>query len=149
MRKEVEPTPGVYDAYVGEYKVVPKFVLIVTTEDEQLFVQATGQPKATVYPESDTELFYKVVDAQITFEKDKAGRVTHLVLHQGGQNVRATRRGLEIQDEREVKIAPEVLERYVGNYELAPGFVIAITMKDDQLLAQATGQPAIPIYSES
>ena len=34
--------------------------------EDQLFAQATGQPKVQIFPESDTRLFYKVVDAQIT-----------------------------------------------------------------------------------
>lgn len=32
--------------------------------------------------ETEADLFFKVVDAQITFVKDDKGHVTHLVLHQ-------------------------------------------------------------------
>ena len=149
VRKEVQPTPGVLDAYVGEYEVTPQFAFTVTSEGGQLFVQVTGQPKAPVFPESDTEFFYKAVDAQITFGKDESGQVTHVVLHQGGQDIRATRRGAQVRDERTVSVATDVLDRCVGDYQLAPGFVLTITMKDGQLLAQATGQPAVPIYPES
>jgi CubicO group peptidase (beta-lactamase class C family) len=38
------------------------------------------------------------------------------------------------------------LEAYVGGYQLAPGFVLSIRKVDDDLLAQATGQPAYPIF---
>jgi serine-type D-Ala-D-Ala carboxypeptidase/endopeptidase len=40
-----------------------------------------------IYPESELEFFYRVVDAQITFETDGSGGVTGLVLHQGGANI--------------------------------------------------------------
>jgi hypothetical protein len=51
--------------------------------------QATGQPKAELYPSSTTEFFLKVVDAQITFEKNEQGQVTQLILHQNGRNMPA------------------------------------------------------------
>jgi hypothetical protein len=47
-------------------------------------VQATAQQKLPVYAKSETEFYYKVVDAQIRFERDKDGKVTRLVLHQNG-----------------------------------------------------------------
>jgi len=42
-----------------------------------------------------------------------------------------------------------VLIRYVGNYELAPTFQIAVTREKAQLFVQATGQPRFPLYAES
>jgi CubicO group peptidase (beta-lactamase class C family) len=48
-----------------------------------------------------------------------------------------------------VSLAPEVLARYVGVYELAPQFSIAITVEDGHLSAQATGQPRFELYAES
>jgi CubicO group peptidase (beta-lactamase class C family) len=38
------------------------------------------------------------------------------------------------------------LEKYVGKYELAQGFILTITRAEDQLQAQATGQPQFPIF---
>lgn len=45
-----------------------------------------------------------------------------------------------------VALPPESLEAYVGGYQLAPGFVLSIRRGSDGLLAQATGQPAYPIF---
>ena len=90
-RKEVHVDPKIFDGYVGSYQLAPNFGLTVTREGSQLFVQATGQPKFEVYPESDRDYFLKVVDAQITFEIDQQGRATALVLHQGGMDQRAKR----------------------------------------------------------
>lgn len=42
-----------------------------------------------------------------------------------------------------------VLETYVGNYELKPGFILAVTKEGSQLKAQATGQPAFEIFPKS
>ena len=65
--------------------------MTITRDGAQLFVQATGQPKLEMFPESDRDYFLKVVDAQITFETDSQGRATGLVLHQNGMNQQAKR----------------------------------------------------------
>ena len=88
----VHVDPAVYDDYVGEYELTPTFILAVTREGDGLYVQATGQPRFELYPESETDFFLGVVEASVTFGRDEAGGpVTHLILHQGGHR-RAERR---------------------------------------------------------
>lgn len=79
--------------YVGVYalEVLPDFKLTVTQENGALFVQATGQPNVPVFPESETRMFYKVVDAQITFHAAADGKPAYLILHQGGADQKATK----------------------------------------------------------
>lgn len=91
VRVAVTVDPAIYDGYVGEYPLAPDFVLTVTREDDGLFVQATGQGKAEVYPESEVHFFYKIVDAQITFEAGADGRAKGLTLHQNGRDMPAPR----------------------------------------------------------
>ena len=50
---------------------------------------------------------------------------------------------------KEVTVDDTILESYVGNYELAPGFVITISKDGKQLKAQATGQSQFEIYPKS
>jgi hypothetical protein len=90
-RHEIAVDPKLFDGYVGRYELAAKFIITVTREGSRLFVQATGQPKFEVFPESARDYFLKVVDAQITFEPDGEGRVTALILHQNGKNKRAKR----------------------------------------------------------
>ena len=87
VRKEIAVDPALLETYVGVYQLSPTFSLTITREGASLFGQATGQPKIEMFAESPTEFFLKDVDAQITFEKDPAGKVTRLILHQGGMNV--------------------------------------------------------------
>lgn len=48
-----------------------------------------------------------------------------------------------------ITISAEIMDTYVGKYELSPGFIIAISRTEEQLFAQATGQPTIEIYPAS
>jgi CubicO group peptidase (beta-lactamase class C family) len=77
--------------YTGRYAVVPEFVLTVTSAGERLFVQATGQPKFEVFAKSQTEFFWKVVPAELSFHVDAAGNALSLTLHQNGRNMLAQR----------------------------------------------------------
>ncbi len=91
-RKVAKVDAKMFDEIAGIYKFSGAPVTITTThEGERLFVQMTGQDKIEFFPESEARVFCKVVDAQITFEKNASGKVTHLVLHQGGIDQRLTR----------------------------------------------------------
>jgi len=80
----VRVDPKIYEAYVGQYELGAGEVLTVRRDGDKLRAQLTGQPNFEVFPESETNFFYKVVDAQLTFVKDAKGKVTELVLHQNG-----------------------------------------------------------------
>lgn len=49
----------------------------------------------------------------------------------------------------EIKVESNVLNAYVGEYELTPAFKLTITNENGQLMAQATGQPKFELYPES
>lgn len=49
----------------------------------------------------------------------------------------------------EVEVPADILETYVGDYQLAADFVLTITVEDGTIWAQATGQPNVQIYPES
>jgi hypothetical protein len=71
---------------------MPGFVLTVTRDGDKLMVQATGQEAYQIFPTSETEFFYQVVDARITFVKeDGQAYATSLILHQAGQEMTAKR----------------------------------------------------------
>lgn len=86
-RTAVEVDRETLAGYVGEYQVAPTFSITVTLDEGTLLAQATGQAAFPIFPEGEDRFFYRVVDAQITFQRDDDGRVTGLVLHQNGQNI--------------------------------------------------------------
>ncbi|WP_164103198.1 serine hydrolase [Candidatus Laterigemmans baculatus] len=91
FEKSVEVAPEQMQRLVGRYQLTPEFILTVQVEEGKLMVGATGQPFFRVFPQSDTEWKYGVVDASLTFETGDEGPATAVVLHQGGIDQRATR----------------------------------------------------------
>ena len=49
----------------------------------------------------------------------------------------------------EIEVAEDILETYVGEYELAPTFSIVVTLEGGALFLQATAQPRFPVFAES
>ena len=151
-RKEIQLAPEVLERYVGRYELAPQFILTVTREGGRLFAQATGQQKFEIFPESEREFFLKVTDAQITFNLDASGRAASLVLHQAGRDMPAKRLAGEApppKQHQEIAVDPAMLDRYVGRYQLAPNFVIAISREGDHLFLQATGQGKNKMFAEA
>ena len=90
--KEIEIEDStIYDKYVGEYELMPSFVIKISKENDKIYAQVTGQDKYEIFPASEKEYFYKVVDAQITFVEDENGEIVSLILHQNGQDMSANK----------------------------------------------------------
>ena len=91
VRASVKVDPAILSSYTGVYELTPAFSITITLEHGQLMAQATHQPKLPLFPESQSKFFMKVVDAQLEFVATEAGPISHLVLHQNGQDMRGER----------------------------------------------------------
>jgi CubicO group peptidase (beta-lactamase class C family) len=52
-------------------------------------------------------------------------------------------------ERKEITLDPKVLSRFIGVYQMAPGTNMLITLENNQLMSQLTGQGAIPIFARS
>jgi CubicO group peptidase (beta-lactamase class C family) len=77
--------------YEGTYQLTPRFAIVITVEDGHLVAQGTGQPKGAIFAESETKFFAKVVDAEFEFNRDTAGKVISMTLHQNGNEITGMR----------------------------------------------------------
>ncbi len=129
-----------YDDYVGQYVYA---ILTVTKEGDRLFAELTGQPKFEIFPKSETEFFWKVVDAQVTFVKNEKGEVVHAIHRQGGVEFKAPK----LKTEPSTGVGtPGAYDAYVGQYAYA---ILTVTKEGDGLFAQMTGQPKFEIFPKS
>ncbi len=92
QRTETKVSPAILAKYVGAYELQPGVENVITLEGDQLMTQLTGQQKFPLFAESETKFFLKVVDAQVEFIKDPQGAVTHLLLRQGPNEIKARRK---------------------------------------------------------
>jgi CubicO group peptidase (beta-lactamase class C family) len=142
--------PGIYDHYAGTYNFpIPGVTLTVTRKDDHLFARLTGQQDIEFFPETETDYFCKVVDAQLTFEKDASGAVMDVVLHQNGMNQTATK-GTPPKEPKVAQVDPGLYDKYTGVYHF-PGAdaTLTVTREGNQLYARLTGQDQFEIFPKS
>lgn len=84
FQKPAEIDASILEDYVGTYALAPKAKFTIKIEDDRLMARLTGQPFFPVYPVSTDRFAYRVVDAQLTFLRDRKGKVDRLILHQNG-----------------------------------------------------------------
>jgi DNA-binding transcriptional MerR regulator len=108
-RIECRIDPALLDDYAGHYRFDFEAVMTVTRTATGLRAQLSTQPALDIFAESETQFFYKAVQAQITFVRDRTGAVNKLVLHQNGLDMdaeridAATMQTLNAQAERRVR----------------------------------------------
>ena len=133
------------EAVVGRYDY-GSAIMTVTTGKNHLYAQLTGQPRFEIYPKSETEFFWKVVEAQVTFVKDETGVVTKAIHHQNGATITAPR----IKDQLETKVDSTDLDAVVGKYDYGQAkAILTVTRESDHIFAQLTGQPKFEIFPKS
>jgi hypothetical protein len=94
----------------------------------------------------------------LTFVRDQNGKVIKHIIHQQGEDKPAQKlegeKAEKVLAERKAKIQvaevdPKIFERYVGEYQLAPGFILTIRTRDNRIFTQATGQQEAEIFPKS
>ncbi len=57
---------------------------------------------------------------------------------------------VEIASERkEIAVSPDILNQYVGTYRLTPNMDLMVTLEDEHLMVQPTGQGILPVFASS
>jgi CubicO group peptidase (beta-lactamase class C family) len=87
VKTAITLAPEALDAFIGVYELSPMFKITISREGNELFAQPTNQPKNPIFPSSDSTFFLKVVEADLVFQRDSSGKVTGLILKQGGKEM--------------------------------------------------------------
>ncbi|MCZ6644114.1 MAG: serine hydrolase, partial [Gammaproteobacteria bacterium] len=143
-----DTSDGPLGEYLGTYSFTPDVSLKITTDGERIYGQMTGQPRFTTTNKSKDRYVIDQVPAEIEFVRGESGVVEALTLYQNGTEQKARKSGVEVTREV-VDVAVEVLDRYLGSYELTPSTIFEITREGTQLFAQLTRQPKFPVYAKT
>jgi D-alanyl-D-alanine carboxypeptidase len=148
---KVKLDPKEFDAFAGVYRNSDQTLGTVTREGDRFFAQRAGRPRLEMFAYSDHEFFLKDSFVRFAFEKDASGNVAALVIRRpNGARDRATRTNEPLPSAPvEIEVPSDLLRRYVGDYQLAPGFVLTVTLEGEQLMSQATGQQKVAIFPTS
>jgi len=86
-RKKVKLSDEILNQYVGTYELMKGFNVEITNENNQLTAEPTGQNKEALNASSETKFYPTTIEAEVEFFMED-GKVTHLVLKQGGREMK-------------------------------------------------------------
>ena len=133
----------------GNYEFEDGITRVITFEEGQLYSQRIGGLKTKLIAINKTSFaFESNVFSYLKFIIDKRGK--HQVIYSERiKTINGVKSENKKQTPKEVTIDQAILQKYIGNYELVPGFTIAITEENGKLMCQATGQEKLELYPEN
>ena len=143
--------PKILERYAGVYRIDETSTRTVTVENGRLYTQRSGGERLEVRPGSETEFFYDKSLTRLRFVLDASGRATEMLFFpEGADEPERAPRVADVPAARTAaKVDPALYDAYVGDYELAPGFVLTVTREGDRLMTQATGQQKVEVFPSS
>lgn len=143
----IEVEPEKLEQLVGVYEFEDGSTRIITLDSNQMYSQRDGGPKFKIYPQKGDSFWYENSFANIRFTS-KDGQVEAYFTNRN-ENAHGIKTDKPVPVHTEVPVSENTLTKYIGVYELAPGFDITITLEDGKLMSQATGQDKFQLFPES
>lgn len=132
---------------VGVYDFDDNSSRIITLEDNQLYSLRTGSSKIKIYSTKKNTFSYDNHFATIQFQEN--GKEVKAVFANRINKTNGIKTDKPIPVHNEIQLELKTLQSYIGVYEINPGFDITITIEDEKLMSQATGQQKLQIFPES
>ena len=88
---EVKVDNQILEKFVGSYAVNPTFTMYITIDNGKLSAQASGQQKTILLAEKENYFFAEEANGFLEFTKNDNGAYNELIIHQGGQDIKAKR----------------------------------------------------------
>lgn len=148
-------TPETLDQYVGVYQVSETEKRLVFREGDALFGQRGRNPRQALTPVGRDEFVFASSGTRVRFVRGADGAVSGMIVRSRiGPEELSPRTAESVQSvlaaaSATVTVPVEVLDRYVGVYELAPGLEVTVRREGSALRAQPTGQPESALVAES
>jgi CubicO group peptidase (beta-lactamase class C family) len=144
------PLPAdIIDQYSGVYENESGSPRMIIKEGTELFSQRSGAEKTKIKQFAKDKFFFDDYFTILTFNRDSSGNIISVDTDERGVITSYKKTDKPIPAHAEIKLSPDVLINYRGEFELSPGFVLTVNVEGDRIFTQATGQDKLEIYPES
>lgn len=134
--------------WVGSYKFDDGSVRFITLEGKQLYSQRIdSNSKFEIYPISENRFFFDDSLSEFLFTDGPQKKAVF-------RNNRVELNGVESsikmpKPKQEIQLSAEVLQKYVGTYQLMPNVELVISVEGNRIFGQVTNQPKVELFAES
>ncbi|MGX4640976.1 serine hydrolase [Massilia sp. SYSU DXS3249] len=147
--KEIALGGAALERFTGVYAVDQSSTRTFRRDGDVLVMQRSGRPPVRLKAFSPNGFFLPNASDYFEFGQDAQGVITHVTQYHDGEAMRQARTGDAPAARPTVKLADAAFDARAGRYELAPGFVLALSREGERYYAQATGQPKLEIFAHS
>lgn len=146
---KIKLDPAYAKSLTGVYAFEDSTTRYISLDGEQLYSQRTGGNKFKIFPADKTNFTFETGLTFLEFVTGKDGAVSGVNLKNRSAVTKGVKTNKPLPTRTEVQVAVNVLQTYVGTYELQPGFNLEITLEGGHLMSQATGQSRVELFAES
>lgn len=133
--------------WVGAYQY-EGVIRHITLKENQLFSQLEGSTNLKIYPMTATNFIFDGGNTVYDFYTENGNRMVTMTA--SGNKMTGTGIDKAPPAERtEITLDADVLNGYMGSYEIQPGFSIAISTRDGKLYGMPTGQGEVALFAEA
>ena len=148
--KEIAIDETTAKEYAGVYVNTEGEQRIIKVEGNKLTSQRGAGSIFTIKPFAKDKFFFERFLDTLEFARNNSGRIEKLLYKSRNEQGEWKKTDQPAPSARtEFKVDKAILATYAGEYELAPGFIVTITLEGDKLMGQATGQEKNEIFAES
>jgi D-alanyl-D-alanine carboxypeptidase len=141
------------EAFVGVYRLSPTEKMAFVIENDRLVSKDSRGRNVTLDAAASDNFYDPASDTHfVILGQNDAGRATRVLVRPRFALERfATRVDEPFEDPAKpaVAVAVEILDKYAGDYELLPNFILTVKREGVSLTAQATGQGVTNLIAES
>jgi CubicO group peptidase (beta-lactamase class C family) len=147
--KEITLQDSVLQEYTGVYENEKGEERLLTVSGNKLYSQRGRNPKFVIKASQADRFFFEDALVTIEFVRNSGNTIEKLVLQgRKGKEVWSRTNKRSLTTTVEIKVDEKILDTYVGEYALAPGFTFVVTREGGRLFVQATGQERFEIFAE-
>lgn len=148
--KEISVENTILKGYSGVYENQKGLQQIITVSGNKLFSQLGRGPKINVKAyQKDKFFFDNDLTQTIEFSKNTKGESEKLIIQKLTGNEAWNKTNKPLPSENGITVDGKILETYVGEYEVTPGFTFSVTKEHDRLFLQATGQEKFELFADT
>jgi hypothetical protein len=134
--------------WTGAYQFDGNVVRFVTVNNGKIFSQREGAGKIEIYPMSENTFMFDGSTTSYHFTT-KDGKKEAVFTSSGKKLIGKEINKAPPAEKKEITLPVATLNQYIGTYELAPTFSIVITVEDDKIFGQPTGQGKVELFPYS
>ncbi|MFI5170877.1 MAG: serine hydrolase [Chitinophagales bacterium] len=136
--------------YTGVFKNAKGEFREISLSDNQLFSQRGRNQKFNINAFEKDKFYFEGSLSTLEYKRNEKGEIDKLIMHNRTENEPWSKTNEPMPSGPvEIIVDEVILDTYVGEYEIEPGFTFVITKTDSKLFLQATDQEQVEIFAET